>query len=412
MTGSPSGTASKGFLSDTQVAELDSALVRAVMASRSRSLTTITRSWGLWQYFMVCGFGERPYRVYQGYGPTMEQRLADEWFLCRFVAWLTRRVKPNTAACYVSLVRTHHKVMTGQEIGAGLPMTRLSKVISGFADLFPSSPRDREVITPDMFKAWRAAIDWWARESINYTSLFETAMGALARFIELGCRTKNWTRNKYRVSRDDVEFQPSLENPDRVWLNMTPAKKPGGLSAHSFKDRVLLPYDKDAPTNAAFALQRLFQVDPCPKEEMASTPLFRRPGTKVPILYNDALKVLKHLARIIGRDPKTFGLHSFRIGGATALLAAGCPAETIKAMGRWNSDVYRLYCRADAYGVMKWKRAMGRAKVDPVQIHRKVREQAEVRFPGEPGHDPEQAAIVEAEFQEFDFRGEAESDSD
>ena len=47
-----------------------------------------------------------------------------------------------------------------------------------------------------------------------------------------------------------------------------------------------------------------------------------------------------------------------------------------------------------------------------MQIHRKVREQAEVRFPGEPGHDPEQAAIVEAEFQEFDFRGEAESDSD
>ena len=33
--------------------------------------------------------------------------------------------------------------------------------------------------------------------------------------------------------------------------------------------------------------------------------------------------------------------HSFRIGGATALFAAGVTAEEIQAMGRWFSDVYR-----------------------------------------------------------------------
>ena len=37
--------------------------------------------------------------------------------------------------------------------------------------------------------------------------------------------------------------------------------------------------------------------------------------------------------------------HSFRIGGATALFAAGVTAEEIQAMGRWFSDVYRIYCR-------------------------------------------------------------------
>ena len=37
--------------------------------------------------------------------------------------------------------------------------------------------------------------------------------------------------------------------------------------------------------------------------------------------------------------------HSFRIGGATALFAAGVTAEEIQAMGRWFSDVYCIYCR-------------------------------------------------------------------
>ena len=37
--------------------------------------------------------------------------------------------------------------------------------------------------------------------------------------------------------------------------------------------------------------------------------------------------------------------HSFRIGGATALFGANVTAEEIKAMGRWFSDVYRIYCR-------------------------------------------------------------------
>ena len=36
---------------------------------------------------------------------------------------------------------------------------------------------------------------------------------------------------------------------------------------------------------------------------------------------------------------------SFRIGGATALFGAGVTAEEIKAVGRWFSDVYRIYCR-------------------------------------------------------------------
>jgi hypothetical protein len=37
--------------------------------------------------------------------------------------------------------------------------------------------------------------------------------------------------------------------------------------------------------------------------------------------------------------------HSFRIGGASAAFAAGIPETTIRLLGRWASDAYRVYIR-------------------------------------------------------------------
>ena len=58
-------------------------------------------------------------------------------------------------------------------------------------------------------------------------------------------------------------------------------------------------------------------------------------------------------------------MHSLRIGGATALLAAGCPAMVIQSLGRWSSDTYRLYCRSNTADVLHWQRALGRQHVNP-----------------------------------------------
>ena len=47
----------------------------------------------------------------------------------------------------------------------------------------------------------------------------------------------------------------------------------------------------------------------------------------------------------VGCDPRRFGAHSLRIGGATAALAAGVDPAVIRCMGRWPSDVYEIYMR-------------------------------------------------------------------
>jgi hypothetical protein len=54
--------------------------------------------------------------------------------------------------------------------------------------------------------------------------------------------------------------------------------------------------------------------------------------------------------------------HSFRIGGATALFAAGVTAEDIQAMGRWFSDVYRIYCRLSKERLLNLSSRMSNSK--------------------------------------------------
>ena len=94
------------------------------------------------------------------------------------------------------------------------------------------------------------------------------------------------------------------------------------------------------------ALRRLFELDPVPDEALASTPLFRR-GDGAAFTVVAVRGMVKSLMQRLGEDPRRFGAHSLRIGGATAALAADMSPSAIRAAGRWSSDVYILYTRAN-----------------------------------------------------------------
>ena len=73
---------------------------------------------------------------------------------------------------------------------------------------------------------------------------------------------------------------------------------------------------------------------------------------------------MKQVATLAGLDPAVYGAHSLRIGGATAALAAGVPPNLIRMMGRWDSDVYEIYCRLSQQSALRVGAAVASAEVD------------------------------------------------
>jgi hypothetical protein len=69
----------------------------------------------------------------------------------------------------------------------------------------------------------------------------------------------------------------------------------------------------------------------------------------------------------VGLTPSEYGTHSFRIGGATALFAAGATDTIIRTMGRWSSDIHRLYVRACYEQCVDWTRRCGSADASAVE---------------------------------------------
>ncbi|MEO2151204.1 MAG: hypothetical protein ABGW50_00895 [Thermococcus sp.] len=63
------------------------------------------------------------------------------------------------------------------------------------------------------------------------------------------------------------------------------------------------------------------------------------------------------LRRAFPAEP-SLNTHSFRIGGASALAAAGVPAYVIQTLGRWSSDSFLRYLRTSAPSLRSYQRRM------------------------------------------------------
>ena len=54
--------------------------------------------------------------------------------------------------------------------------------------------------------------------------------------------------------------------------------------------------------------------------------------------YSRLRELLLEKISSLGMDPKLFGMHSLRAGGATAAANAGVPDRLFKRHGRWKSE--------------------------------------------------------------------------
>ena len=102
-----------------------------------------------------------------------------------------------------------------------------------------------------------------------------------------------------------------------------------------------------------------------PRADWASTPLFGRDGR--PVFVRDIRRMVKALMASIGADPRRFGAHSLRIGGATAALAGGVEPAVIRVCGRWSSDTAEIYMRLTRQSASRFSILIGSTPFDDVE---------------------------------------------
>ena len=118
--------------------------------------------------------------------------------------------------------------------------------------------------------------------------------------------------------------------------------------------------------DACSELLNLLSVDPTPIGKADTTPLFRDPYSNDTLRYSNVLAMLRTMMHAIGENADQFGTHSLRIGGATALFACGADETVIRTMGRWSSDIHRLYVRACFERCLDWTQRAGSVVVTDV----------------------------------------------
>ena len=151
-----------------------------------------------------------------------------------------------------------------------------------------------------------------------------------------------------------------LRNPQPgYYVNVFPRQSKCDFTGEIWGDKPTVHHWSPAPGNAFAALAKLELNYPVHGHERATFPLFsENDGT--PVSETRASRLLDAMLKIIlGAALAThYTWHSFRHGLATRLRKAGCPADIIMQLCRWQTlQSLRTYARLDASQQLSWQDA-------------------------------------------------------
>ena len=187
-----------------------------------------------------------------------------------------------------------------------------------------------------------------SRKAVNEWASVAVAREALARGAEI---TRS-ARGGAPPTRADLTFESDkYGNTATLWLR--PLKKRG--KAREAKVPIVFAEYDGGGSDTYAALCRLVECDPVPSAKRASTPLFRN-GNGSAMNQSTFRNLVKRIASVLGFDPKHFGGHSPRIGGATDIGDRN--PLMLQAKGRWGSDIAKIYNRLTRRGLVKASKTM------------------------------------------------------
>ena len=316
--------------------------------------STGTRAW----FKFTESLGQRASRPLDTNAP-LWVKLEEETLAMQFVCALVevRGVQPTVAANYFSQAQTWHKLEAGVKIAGGLKMERLAGMLKGIRRIVGDAPkRIRRGVAPQaMRKAMDLLLDPNDPADANIRAALATAFQGLLRVAEYTSDAKKFNTEKSLtradIERCDEKMLVMMIHPCKNMIHVGGKTCPLVIGAGG------------KYIDAVREMRNMLRVDPTPAGEAMSTPLFRVPATGLPLRDSDISIAVKRCMVSVGEDPAQFASHSLRIGGATALFAAGADCTVIRTMGRWSSDLYRLYVRACFEKSIEWSRRCGSTSV-------------------------------------------------
>jgi hypothetical protein len=295
---------------------------------------------------------------------SLADKLEEEQLAMRFVCSLVqeRGIQVDTAANYLGQVQGFAARRCGVKLAGGLKLARLPAMLKGLKRIVGDKPRaERRGIAAHLLrKAMDKVLDPEIPSHANLRALLSVAFQGLLRSAEFCDDGKKTTMRKILENlptRSDLVYLDRL----KAVVMMRPCKNMRHLKG---KTVPLVLGAGGEYIDAVAELNNLMRVDPA-ELGREDTPLFRNPKGS-PFTYDQINRLVKMLMREVGEDEHAFSTHSLRIGGATALFAAGASPTVIRTMGRWSSDCYRLYVRASYESTLYWTKMCGSTKVSDI----------------------------------------------
>ena len=328
--------------------ETRSSVRQAYLDAATADLSGGARATGVRWWLKFCLYGRSSSLVTELHaGSHLAEKLAAEQLLMDFVLWLAlcrpsgRPVSARSIAKYVGQVRTWHLRTQRTHLCGDLDSQLIRDVLRGVERLVPQPAKARRfgVRTQDLARAIETIIDTSGVEGSMWAAVLATAFCGLMRGCEVGLQDGEAFDRLRHLTRADVSFRTAEDGNLYMVLMMRPAKK--GPSQQ--KTVPLLIAAGGELLDPVRLMQRMLALDPLGDRVAAETPLFARMGRC--ILVREVRGMVQSLMARLGLDPSRFGAHSLRIGGATAALAAGLSPASIRAAGRWSSEIYQIYCR-------------------------------------------------------------------
>jgi hypothetical protein len=332
-----------------------------VLRKRYLAAATVDQSGGLqttgvrwWLKYVVLGRHCLPF-THLTAGSTFEEKLAAENMLLDFALWLVlcrpsgRSISARSAAKYVSQVRAWHLRTFRTHLCGDLDYSAMRDTLRGVCRLVrqPTKRQRFGIRTQDLATAMRRQLHGSTAADANWRAALATGFCGLMRAAEFALQAGETFDSWKHLTRADVTFRRTQAGKLYMILHMRPAKRRTGEG----KTVPLLLASGGSILDPVLEMQRLFETDPVPREEWATTPLFRNAdGSAIRVAQVRA--VVKALMGGLGLDPRRFGAHSLRIGGASAGLAGKLDEQTLRAAGRWQSDAADLYIRASKEAMM------------------------------------------------------------